>query len=180
MKKTIATTIIFTNICTIWLVYLFSIMSKSNAPVCHIISAPLGNLGLFPLLIILTITLLIAECSIIFKHKSLFRLLFLGFTVLLISFLFPSIYLRLKIQNKTNQPLRIQSTNVSSDITLSRGLGPQKTGYIILDEGESRELFEKKVFILTVYDSQGNILYSKRMTGKDIYTLKTLTIKTSE
>ncbi len=181
MKKTIVTTALATAIAVIWIAYGFSIMANSSAPMCHIISAPLGNGGSFSLLIILTITLLIAECAIIFKHKVLFILLSCGFGILLVnSFLFPSMYLRLKIQNNTNNALKIQSINISSSVTLSRTLGPHKTGYIILGEGENREILEKDLFILIGYTPEGNILYSKCLTGEDIFNLDVLIIARKE
>ena len=176
MNRRTLSTIILTTICIMWIGYVFSIISKCNAPVFHIISIPLSK-GVLFVLVMLTLTLIIAECAVVFNRRVLFTLLSLPFVLLLFSlFLTPSMWLSLKIRNETQTSIKIHCINVISHANLSRIIKSQKDGYVVLNEGESKELLSKEVFIILAYDLQGNIVYSKRMTGKEIFGLEQLTI----
>ena len=176
MNKKTLSTIILTTICVIWIGYAFSIISKSNAPIFHIISIPISK-SVFSVLAVLTLTLIIVEFAVIFNRRLLFTFLSIPCILLLFNlFLMPSMYLRLEIHNATQETIRIECIKVASHANLSRTIKPYESGYIVLDEGESRELLSKEVFIILAYDPQGNIVYSKSMSGKDVFDLKQLTI----
>ena len=135
MNRKTLSTIIVTTIGVIWIGYAFSIISKSNAPIFHIISIPISKSILF-VLVTLTLALILAECTVIFNRRLLFTFLSIPCILLLFNlFLMPSMYLWLEIHNATQETIRVHCFKVASHTNLSRTIKPYESGYIVLDEG---------------------------------------------